>query len=84
MRIVVDGDLCSGQGRCYTRAPELLECDDEGFVTIKGSSMEVPPGLEDAARTAMRVCPEDAITLDEDVQLWRRAPENPLDAGGTV
>ena len=65
MRIVVDAELCSGQGRCYTRAPELLECDDEGFVTIKGSSMEVPPGLEDAARTAMRVCPEDAITLEE-------------------
>ena len=57
MRIVVDGELCSGQGRCYTRAPELLECDDEGFVTIKGSSMEVPPGLEDAARTAIARLP---------------------------
>jgi aspartyl-tRNA(Asn)/glutamyl-tRNA(Gln) amidotransferase subunit A len=24
------------------------------------------------------------IAVDEDVQLWRRAPENPLDGGGTV
>lgn len=66
MRIAVDGNLCSGQGRCYITSPELLDCDDEGFVSIKGTSMEVPPGLEDAARKAANVCPEDAITIIED------------------
>jgi ferredoxin len=66
MRINVNGSLCSGQGRCYTRSPELLECDDEGFVSIRGTSMEVPAGLEDAARRAESVCPEDAITLTDD------------------
>jgi ferredoxin len=65
MRITVDGHLCSGQGRCYTLAPELLSCDDEGFVTIKGTSLDVPSGLETAARTAMNACPEDAITLSD-------------------
>ena len=65
MRITVDGNLCSGQGRCYIRAPELLEPDDEGFVTLKGSSLEVPPGMEDAARRAENACPEDAITITE-------------------
>jgi ferredoxin len=65
MRIAVNEHLCSGQGRCYTRAPELLEADDEGFVTLRGSSKEVPAGLEEAARQAMNVCPEDAITLEE-------------------
>jgi ferredoxin len=58
-------ELCSGQGRCYLRAPELLQADDEGFVTIRGGEMDVPPGLEGAARTAMNACPEDAITLTE-------------------
>ena len=65
MRITIDEKLCSGQGRCYIRAPELLEPDDEGFVTLKGSSMEVPPGMEDAARRAENACPEDAITTSE-------------------
>ena len=33
MRLVVDAAKCSGHGRCYTVAPDLLEADDEGFVT---------------------------------------------------
>jgi hypothetical protein len=33
-----------GHGRCYTLAPDLLECDDEGFVTLLGQSMDVPDG----------------------------------------
>ena len=32
MRIKVDAQLCSGQGRCYTVSPELFQSDDEGFV----------------------------------------------------
>jgi ferredoxin len=66
LHIHVDGTLCSGQGRCYTVAPDLLEPDDEGFVTLKGSSMEVPVGQEQSARRACAACPEDAITLSED------------------
>jgi len=63
MRLRVDGNLCSGQGRCYLRAPELLESDDEGFVTIRGGSIEVPPELRDAADRAVNACPEDATSL---------------------
>jgi ferredoxin len=65
VRISVDEKLCSGQGRCYITAPDLLDCDDEGFVSIKGTSMEVPVGMEDAARRAANVCPEDAITVTD-------------------
>jgi ferredoxin len=63
VRIAVDAGLCTGHGRCYTQAPDLLECDDEGYVTIRGRAMDVPAGLEDAARRAVNACPEDAITL---------------------
>ncbi len=66
MRITVDAHLCSGQGRCYSLAPELLSPDDEGFVTIRGQTIEVPAEHEDAARTAMNACPEDAITITND------------------
>ena len=65
MKLHVDGDLCQGHGRCYAMAPDLLEPDDEGFVTIKGSSVDVPPGQEDAARRAQNACPEDAISLSD-------------------
>ena len=65
-RLAVDGRLCSGQGRCYTLAHDLLECDDEGFVTIRGSSIEISDDEVASAETAVRACPEDAITLTTD------------------
>jgi ferredoxin len=65
MRIRVDANLCTGHGRCYTVAPELLSYDDEGFVTIRGTAIEVPPDQMDAAREAMNSCPEGAITLED-------------------
>lgn len=63
MRLRVDAARCTGHGRCYTLSPELLECDDNGYVTVKGDEVDVPDGLEDAARRARGSCPEDAIAL---------------------
>ena len=65
MKLHDDDSLCQGHGRCYAVAPELLESDDEGFVTVKGSSMDVPAGMEELARKAQNACPEDAITLSD-------------------
>jgi ferredoxin len=59
----VDQRLCSGHGRCYTVVPELLSCDDEGFVTLRGSQVEVDDALLAAAKRAVSSCPEDAISL---------------------
>jgi ferredoxin len=66
IKLSVDGDMCTGHGRCYTVAPDLLASDDEGFVTIRGQTIDVPTGLESAARSAERACPESAITLAGD------------------
>ena len=66
MKIVVDGERCSGHGRCYDVAPQLLESDEYGFVSIRGSSMEVPPELQSTAEEAAAWCPERAITLVEE------------------
>ena len=63
MRLAVDGRSCMGHGRCYQMAPDLLTCDDEGYVTIRGLAIEVPADQVEAAEDAEGTCPEQAITL---------------------
>ena len=61
MRIVLDAEACTGHGRCYTLVPELFDADDYGHGVVL--EVEVPPGKEEAARSAADNCPERAITL---------------------
>ncbi len=66
LQLSVDAKLCRGHGRCYTVAPDLLEDDeDEGFVTVRGQTIDVPVDQADAARNAAGSCPERAIALIE-------------------
>jgi ferredoxin len=65
MRLAVDADECTGHGRCYTVAPDLLTFDDEGYVTVRGSSIAVPEDQRAAAEEAAGSCPEAAISLIE-------------------
>ena len=63
MRLAVDGKSCMGHGRCYLMAPDLLAYDDEGYVTIRDETIDVPAELLEAAEDAAGTCPEQAITL---------------------
>jgi ferredoxin len=63
MRIAVDGEQCMGHGRCYRLMPDLLSFDDEGFVTIRDQTVEVPVEQEHLAEEAEGSCPEGAISL---------------------
>ena len=63
MRIKVDADLCSGQGRCYTVSPELFQSDDEGFTQQRGTEFDVAAEDEEAALLAVASCPEGAISV---------------------
>ena len=63
MKIKVDAELCSGQGRCYTVSPELFQSDDEGFVVQRGTEFEVAAEDEEAALLAVASCPEGAISM---------------------
>jgi ferredoxin len=63
MRLFVDGANCMGHGRCYQMAPDLLTCDDEGYVTIRDQSIDVPGDQLEAAEDASGTCPEQAIQL---------------------
>jgi ferredoxin len=66
MRLAVDAAKCSGHGRCYTVAPQLLDADDEGFVTARGSTLEVASTLMADAHRAAASCPEEAISLTDE------------------
>ena len=63
MRLRVDDTSCMGHGRCYQMAPDLLTYDDEGYVTIRGETIEVPADQVEAAEDAAGTCPEQAISL---------------------
>jgi ferredoxin len=65
VKIRVDAGLCTGHGRCYTLAPDLLSYDEEGYVTIRGSELDVPAGREESGREAAMSCPEGAISIEE-------------------
>lgn len=60
----IDRDICTGHGRCYDAAPDLVEPDEEGLGRVTVTA--VPDSLHDAARRAERSCPERAITFTED------------------
>jgi ferredoxin len=63
VRLTVDGASCMGHGRCYLMAPDLLVDDDEGYVTIRDQTIDVPADQVEAAEEAAGTCPEQAITL---------------------
>jgi len=65
MKLTVNGALCRGHGRCYDLAEDLLEDDDEGFVTARGQTIDVPADQVEDARNAAGSCPEGAITILE-------------------
>jgi len=59
VRIEIDHERCTGHGRCYSLAPDLFDCDDEGYGTVRVS--EVPAEQEEQARKAINTCPERAV-----------------------
>jgi ferredoxin len=61
----INPDKCTGHGRCYSVAPDLLSDDEQGFVAERGTDVIVPENLLDQAYEAENACPELAITVDE-------------------
>ncbi|MDT4933891.1 MAG: ferredoxin [Pseudonocardiales bacterium] len=61
--LFVDETKCTGHGRCYSTVPNLLSDDDEGFVTLRGTSMAIEDEQLGDAEQAVAACPERAITL---------------------
>ena len=64
MKVVIDTELCQGQGRCFTIAPSLFEFDELGNGVVIGDGTLTPETLN-LARLAEANCPEHAIFIEE-------------------
>ena len=62
MRVVVDFDKCKSNALCMGAAPEVFEVRDDNFLYV----LQEEPGEELRAKVeeAVRVCPQQAITLE--------------------
>jgi ferredoxin len=65
MRVKIDGEHCTGHGRCAKYAPNVFKLDDDGYNATRGGEIDVPAGEEENAKRGMKSCPEQAITLVE-------------------
>lgn len=62
----IDANKCTGHGRCYVQAPDLLSDDEQGYVAERGTVVPVPEDLLEQAEAAEQACPEMAISLETD------------------
>jgi ferredoxin len=60
-RIVVDADLCQGHAMCELEAPDVFAVPKMGPVAVVGEITDL-----EAVRSAVRHCPTQALTLQED------------------
>jgi len=63
VRVEVDHDACEANAVCAGLIPEVFEVDDEDVLHIKVD--DVPAGLDDAVRHAVRSCPKVALSVRE-------------------
>jgi len=63
-RLIVDFDRCTGHGRCYSVAPDLLTYDDEGFVSVRHEPMNLSESQLPDAKLAVDACPELAMRIE--------------------
>lgn len=64
MKVVVDFDICQSNAVCMSIAPEIFEVRDDGFLYVldEHPADALRPKLEEA----VRACPTQAISLEED------------------
>jgi ferredoxin len=63
-KMVIDGERCTGHGRCYSVSPSLFTDDERGYGAVIDGGVVTAAQLEDARR-AVLACPERAITIVE-------------------
>lgn len=63
-KIHVDFEICESNGVCMGIIPEVFDLDDQDYLHVLQE--EVTPENEAQVREAVRQCPRQAITIDED------------------
>lgn len=64
MRVAVDRERCMGNAVCVGTAPSVFDIDDEGYAFAL--DRRVDDASEAAVVQAARLCPTNAIEIDED------------------
>ena len=64
MKVVVDYDLCEANAVCMGVAPEVFRVEEDDTLTI----LQEHPSedMRSKVEEAVRLCPKQAISLDED------------------
>jgi ferredoxin len=64
MKVVVDFDLCESNALCAGVAPEVFEVREDDFLYVLNET----PGeeLRERVEEAVRLCPKQAITIEDD------------------
>jgi ferredoxin len=65
MRIVIDTARCTGHGRCYGLAPDLVVDDERGYGQVIGDGRLGDEALRAQAERAVLACPERAVSIEE-------------------
>ena len=61
--VIIDREVCTGQGRCFTLAPEVFAADGEGFGTVTAGVL--PEGDRAKLERVVQLCPELAIRIED-------------------
>lgn len=64
MKIVVDYGLCEANAICMGLIPEVFEVDEQDNLHLLTD--QVTPENEAKVRDAVRLCPRQALSLEED------------------
>ena len=63
MKVVVDYDLCEANAICMQQAPEVFRVEEDDTLTVLLE--DVPAAFQETAREAERLCPRQAIRLED-------------------
>ena len=78
MRVWIDQDLCTGDGLCLDRCPDVFVQLEDGIAYVtesgqvlndpgsSGSLAVVPPWFDQAVLEAAEVCPGECIFIEPD------------------
>ncbi len=63
MKPTVDHDRCEGHARCEETVPQVFRVDEDDLSQVLVEV--VPEALRERVEVAVKVCPRQAITLEE-------------------
>jgi ferredoxin len=63
VKVEADRDLCISAGNCVMSAPAVFDQDDDGIVVLLVA--DVPEGEVAHVRDAVKLCPAEALRLDD-------------------